>query len=636
MKTLLLALLFLVALYADAPKELRVGIYENAPKIFTDANGNPSGFFVDILNDIAKKEGWSLTYKACQWQECLLMLENGELDIMPDVAYSKERERHFLFNKEIVISNWSTLFSNKKSKISSILDLDDKRIAVLENSIQQEQIEESFALFGVKPTLLSVKSFEEAFVLTQSGVVDAAIVNRHFGAQYFEKYNLIESSILLNPAALKFALTNKAENFEIAQRVDYHLDLIKKDRSSIYYTAERKWLEVKPKIGLPEWFYPFLIIASTLLLLLGSAVLFFRYLVGVKTKKIVQNAHHLQAIENEKAHNYRQVLYSLIAMIEQRDSYTAGHSQRVARYCGLIAKEMGYDEEEQALLYKAAMLHDIGKIATPDAILLKPEKLTQTEYAIIQEHVNVGIKILQDVPMFHDILEIIKHHHEKYDGSGYPMGVAKDMIPKLARVMMVADAFDAMTTNRIYKHKKSTVHAIEEIVELSGRYYHPEVIQAAVIALKEIDTSENVSQTPRTVLEEQRFVYFYKDSLTELYNAKYLEATLVNNENFRAFQKIVLISLHQFDNYNKKHGWEDGDRVLKEFAALLQKLFPGKALFRVRANDFIVLLGTQETIDGKKAEIREFLEAHKLSFDCIVKDAAQNQINSYETLKKFL
>lgn len=636
MKKLFLTLLFLMALYADEPKELRVGLYENAPKIFLDAKGNPSGFFVEVLDEIAKKENWSLTYSPCQWQKCLLMLENGELDIMPDVAYSKERDKHFLFNKEIVLSTWSTLFANKKSKIFSILDLDDKRVAVLQNSIQQEQIKESFTLFGVSPLLMPVKNFDEAFALAQNGVVDAAIVNRHFGAHYFEKYNLVESSILLNPAALKFALSKSKQSADIAQRLDYHLDLMKKDRDSVYYKAEKKWLEVKPKVGLPEWFYPFLIIVSSLVVLLGGAVLFFRYLVGVKTKKIVENAHHLQAIENEKAHNYRQVLYSLIAMIKERDSYTAGHSQRVAHYCQLIAKEMGYDEEEQNLLYKAAMLHDIGKIATPDAILLKPEKLTQTEYAIIQEHVNVGVKILQDVPMFHDILEIIKHHHEKYDGSGYPMGVAGDMIPKLARVMMVADAFDAMTTNRIYKHKKSTAQAIEEILELSGIFYHPEVTQASARALQEVDTSEDISQTPQTVLEEQRFVYFYKDSLTELYNAKYLEATLVNNEDFRAFQKIVVISLHQFDDYNKKYGWESGDKVLQEFAALLQNLFANRALFRVRANDFIILLGAQESIDERKAEIRKFLEANELSYECIIRDVAQNQITSYEVLKRFL
>lgn len=116
-----------MALYANEAKEFRVGIYENSPKIFLDTNNTPAGFFVDILNEVAKRENWELKYIPCQWQECLLMLENGELDIMPDVAYSKEREKHFRFNQEVVLSNWSVVFSNKKSKIASILDLHGKK-----------------------------------------------------------------------------------------------------------------------------------------------------------------------------------------------------------------------------------------------------------------------------------------------------------------------------------------------------------------------------------------------------------------------------------------------------------------------------------------------------------------------------
>lgn len=634
MKTILILLLFCITLFG-APQELRVGIYDNAPKIFLDKEGNPSGFFTDILAEIAKREDWELHYKACAWQECLAMLERGELDIMSDVAYSKEREELFLFNKEVVLSNWSTIYTSKKSKINSILDLHNKRVALLEHSIQKEQIREIFSLFGLDVVILSVKSFEEAFTLTQNGIVDATIVNKHFGNKYYKAYELIQTPIHLNPAALKFALPKKGASVAIAARIDHHLALMKQIPNSPYYALQEKWLSAEEERELPEWFYPFVLILLLLIMLLVATVLFFRYLVDQKTKKIVTDAQHLQNIENEKAHNYRQILYSLIAMIEQRDSYTAGHSQRVAHYCELIAQEMGCTKEEQHLLYKAAMLHDIGKIATPDSILLKPEKLTQTEYAIIQEHVNVGVKILQDVPIFQELVEIIRYHHEKYDGSGYPQGVMGDAIPKLSRIMMVADAFDAMTTNRIYKHKKSSSDAIREILELSGSYYHPDVAQAAITALKGVDTSEDVNQTPRTVLEEQRFVYFYKDSVTELYNAKYLEATLINNEGFKAFKKIAIISLHQFDDYNKKHGWEDGDKVLKEFALLLKKLFANKALFRVRANDFIVLL-EEEISDLQKEQIRKFLEANELSYECIIHDVAQNQITSYEVLKRFL
>lgn len=634
MKTILILLLFCITLFG-APQELRVGIYDNAPKIFLDKEGNPSGFFTDILAEIAKREDWELHYKACAWQECLAMLERGELDIMSDVAYSKEREELFLFNKEVVLSNWSTLYTSKKSKIRSILDLNNKRVALLEHSIQKEQIGEIFKLFGLDVIILSAKSFEEAFALTQSGITDATIVNKHFGNKYYKAYELIQTPIHLNPAALKFAFPKKGASVAIAARIDHHLELMKQIPNSPYYALQEKWLSAEEERELPEWFYPFVLILLLLIMLLVATVLFFRYLVDQKTKKIVTDAQHLQNIENEKAHNYKEVLYSLVTMIEQRDSYTAGHSQRVARYCQLIAREMGCTKEEQNLLYKAAMLHDIGKIAIPDSILLKPDKLTSNEYAIIQEHVDVGVKILQNVPIFQELVEIIHCHHEKYDGSGYPKGIAGDAIPKLARIMMVADAFDAMTTNRIYKHKKSSAVAIKELRALSLKHYHPEVVDAAANALAEIETSQDFSQSPKTAMEEQRFVYFYKDSVTELYNAKYLEAMLISNENMQLFGKIAIISLHAFDDYNKKHGWEEGDNTLRAFATLLKSLFADKLLFRIRANDFIVLL-EEEIKHEQKEQIRNFLEAKELLFECLFYDVAQNQITSYEVLKRFL
>lgn len=127
-----------------------------------------------------------------------------------------------------------------------------------------------------------------------------------------------------------------------------------------------------------------------------------------------------QELEEEKVRNYEKTLFSLIKMIERRDSYTAGHSQRVAEYSKLIAKEMGLSEEEQSLIYKAGILHDVGKVATPDAILLKPGKLDDLERELIKEHVNVGVEMLQEIPMFYEIAKIIASHHERFDGSGYP------------------------------------------------------------------------------------------------------------------------------------------------------------------------------------------------------------------------
>ena len=166
--------------------------------------------------------------------------------------------------------------------------------------------------------------------------------------------------------------------------------------------------------------------------------------------------NNIETLKREKIKNQEQIIYSMIDMIEARDSYTAGHTKRVATYCVLIAQEMGYTPKDIEFLKKAAWLHDIGKISTPDSVLLKPSKLDNTEYKLIQEHLNSGYEMLSKIDQYKVIADIMREHHEKYDGSGYPRGLKAEEIKPLSRIMMVADAFDAMTTNRVYKPKKQS------------------------------------------------------------------------------------------------------------------------------------------------------------------------------------
>ena len=155
--------------------------------------------------------------------------------------------------------------------------------------------------------------------------------------------------------------------------------------------------------------------------------------------------------ESLMSQNFEKTLEALVSIVEDRDSYTGGHSQRVATYSKMIAKEMGFSDEECELIYRAGKLHDIGKISTPDNVLLKPDKLSKLEYKLIKRHVEVSYAILSTIPMYKDIADIVISHHERYDGKGYPKGIGGDEITILGHVMIVADAFDAMTTNRIYK-----------------------------------------------------------------------------------------------------------------------------------------------------------------------------------------
>ena len=176
----------------------------------------------------------------------------------------------------------------------------------------------------------------------------------------------------------------------------------------------------------------------------------------------------------------------MIDMIESSDAYTAGHTKRVARYCELIAREMNYSEKEIELVKNAARLHDIGNISMPESILLKPDKLDTAEYKLIQEHLNTGYEMLNNINQYKDIAQIIKEHHERYDGSGYPNGLKADEINPLSQIIIVADAFDAMTTNEIYKSTKTVEEALQEIESLSASHFHPDVVYAALVVLKNI------------------------------------------------------------------------------------------------------------------------------------------------------
>lgn len=148
---------------AAQTRVIQVGIYQNAPKLFINENGQPSGLFPDILNYIAAQEQWSLQYVPCEWNECLSKIEDESLDLMMDVAYSRERAERFDFNHEVVLSNWSTLYVRDSSDIRSILDVHDKRIAVVEGSIQYPLFREWTLSSGVYPQFVEVETFRQVF-----------------------------------------------------------------------------------------------------------------------------------------------------------------------------------------------------------------------------------------------------------------------------------------------------------------------------------------------------------------------------------------------------------------------------------------------------------------------------------------
>ncbi len=581
-------ILFLSSSIFASTLTLKVGIYKNEPKIFLDPNNKPSGFFPDVLGEIAKNEKWQLEYVECEWDECLQKLEKNELDIMPDVAYSKEREARFDFSDEVVLSSWSEIYTTNKTNISSIIDLNNKKIAVLENSIQYFELLQLVKAFDVKPIVVGVKNFEEGFALLNQNLVEATTVNHFYVLDKKYTQNIKKSNILFNPTILKFAYSKKMP-ITIKNRIDEYLKFYKRDQSTIYYISKEKWLKEDKEFEIPYWLQLTLLFGIVFMLVLMVMIVVFKFMLNSKIKELAEKSLQNELLQKEQVEEYKEILLALIKMIEQRDSYTAGHSQRVAKYSKMLAWEMGYDEKSCEILYQAGILHDIGKVAIPDVILLKPESLNDREYTLIKAHVEVGTNILEGVPRFQKLAEIIKYHHEKYDGTGYPYRLKGDDIPKLSRIMIVADAFDAMTTSRIYRHKKSVEFALEELERLQFIQFHPEVVKCALKVFKNIEIEESSPQTPKNKLEEERFVYFYKDNVTQLFNNKYFKSILTDNEDTHYYSHLYIFSLQNFAQYNYTQGWEAGDSLLIDVANRLKENFDIKIICRLYADNFVIL-----------------------------------------------
>ena len=294
-------------------------------------------------------------------------------------------------------------------------------------------------------------------------------------------------------------------------------------------------------------------------------------------------------LETERTDNYEETILSFANMIDHRDTYTAGHTLRVADYCKLLAQEMGISKEQIGILQKAATLHDIGKIATPDSVLLKPGKLSVLDYDLIKLHASAGYEMLSNITMYKELARIIRHHHERYDGMGYPDRLKGKDIPPLSRIIVVADSFDAMTTNRIYKPRKEIPEALQELERLSGIQFDPEVVRAASKVLKDVQVPEAITQLPQTQMEQRRFSYFFSDKITGLYNEDYLQIILRNNKELHEYHCLHSLHIKNLQHYNKLQGWEQGNILMQKFAIELQEKYQDTLLFRAYAQYFVII-----------------------------------------------
>ncbi|MBQ7718466.1 MAG: HD domain-containing protein [Clostridia bacterium] len=204
-------------------------------------------------------------------------------------------------------------------------------------------------------------------------------------------------------------------------------------------------------------------------------------IIGLKMSINNHKADELDMLREQQQRDkqlIREIIESFATVIDMKDSYTQGHSSRVAKYTKMLAEELGYDEETVEQYYNIALMHDIGKIAIPDYVLNKPGKLTDEEYSIIQSHTERGYDVLKSISLMPDIVVGAEAHHERPDGKGYPNGLKGEDIPRVAQIIAVADTFDAMYSDRPYRQRMNFDKAVSIIKDVSGTQLTSDVVDA--------------------------------------------------------------------------------------------------------------------------------------------------------------
>ncbi|MFH0780504.1 MAG: ATP-binding protein [Pseudomonadota bacterium] len=311
----------------DAHREIAVGVYDNEPKVFTTKSGKPAGIFIDIIEYIAKQEGWRLRYVPGTWEQGLERLAKGKIDLMPDVAFTVERARTFAFHKESVLSSWSQVYAKKDSGIHSILDLNGKKVATLKGSIQEEAFARLSESFELKTEILAAKDFAGAFAMVTIGEADAAISNSFFGFVHAKKYRLENTAVVFNPSKLLFAAPANGSE-DILHTIDRYLVKLKEDSGSVYYTSLKRWTSEDVDFKLPIWLKISGggLLAFLVLSLVGSVIL--KYQVNLRTnelrqinqemeQRIIERTAQLAAINKEQTSIFETASTGIVLMRER-------------------------------------------------------------------------------------------------------------------------------------------------------------------------------------------------------------------------------------------------------------------------------------------------------------------------------
>lgn len=328
-----------------------------------------------------------------------------------------------------------------------------------------------------------------------------------------------------------------------------------------------------------------------------------------------------------------QMMQTLSTTIEAKDEYTRGHSHRVAEYAAMIAKDLGWSKKEIRNLKNAAHLHDIGKIGIPDNILNKPTRLTEEEFQVIKEHTVIGAEILKNITLIKHVGEVARSHHERYDGMGYPDGLKGEEIPLYARVIAVADSYDAMNSRRIYRNPLGAEAIYNEISRNRGTQFDPRITdvflkmldEGRVVINEDCALVDKEDDLPNIEAEIEKFISSVMITLKTQEDSEgfdFLTGLPMRNRGEKLAAQfmqenngyLVFLDMDNLKKMNDLYGHKVGDRALKLLGSLLMEYAHHSVVCRLGGDEFLMFVPgvskekITEIVTGIQAKFEESKE----------------------------
>lgn len=347
---------------------VKIGVYDNPPKVSVDENGKPEGIFVDIIEEIADREGWELQYVEGTWSEQLQNLNDGSIDILSDVAYSSQRDSIMSFHKIPVIQSWVQVFCLRQHQLNRVEDLNGLKIGVLDGSVQEYYLKNEIRhQFDIEFTLICYPDYSSTVDALNKEEIDALLASRFFFFSKLRTDNIVPTSIILHPGDLFFA-TLKGENLDKLNTVDLHLSQMKNDPNSMYYQSIQNWLNIESMPVLSHSFKMVLLIIGMLFLSVLFFIVILRRRVRMKTQELLILNHKLE----EKECNYREIFNTSRDAIYIHDFETG----KVVDVNETMLRMFGFSSKEEVL--QLLDIENVLEKESPESVRAK-EKLNEAK-----------------------------------------------------------------------------------------------------------------------------------------------------------------------------------------------------------------------------------------------------------------